>query len=35
MRWVEKYDEEGDIKRHNRQPIAGMFDALPFYKHHL
>jgi len=22
MRWVEKYDEEGAIKRHNRQPIA-------------
>ena len=22
MRWVEKYDEEGEIKRHNRQPIA-------------
>ena len=22
MRWVEKYDEEGAIKRHNRQPVA-------------
>jgi len=22
MRWVEKYDEEGEIKRHNRQPVA-------------
>ena len=22
MRWVEKYDEEGTIKRHNRQPVA-------------
>ena len=22
MRWVEKYDEEGEIKRHNREPIA-------------
>ena len=22
MRWVEKYDEEGTVKRHNRQPVA-------------
>jgi transposase len=22
MRWIEKYDKEGEIKRHNRQPIA-------------
>jgi transposase len=22
MRWVEKYDEEDEIKRHNRQPLA-------------
>ena len=22
MRWVEKYDEEGVVKRHNRQPVA-------------
>jgi len=22
MCWVEKYDEEGEIKRHNRQTIA-------------
>ena len=22
MRWVDKYDEEGAIKRHNRQPVA-------------
>jgi len=22
MRWVEKYDEEGAVKRHNRQPVA-------------
>ena len=22
MRWVKKYDEEGVIKRHNRQPVA-------------
>jgi len=22
MRWVEKYDEEGEIKRHNRNPTA-------------
>jgi hypothetical protein len=22
MRWIEKYDEEGAIKRHNRQPVA-------------
>jgi transposase len=22
MRWVEKYDEKGEIKRHNRQPVA-------------
>ena len=22
MSWVEKYDEEGAVKRHNRQPVA-------------
>ena len=22
MRWVEKYDEEGAVKRHNRPPVA-------------
>ena len=22
MRWVEKYDEKGEIKRHNRQSIV-------------
>jgi transposase-like protein len=22
MRWVEKYDEEGVVKRHNRKPVA-------------
>ena len=22
MRWVEKYGEEGAVKRHNRQPVA-------------
>lgn len=22
MRWVDKYNEEGEIKRHNRKPVA-------------
>ena len=22
MPWIEKYDEEGAIKRHNKQPVA-------------
>ena len=28
MRLVEKYDEEGTIKRHNRQPIRFLYKGL-------
>ena len=32
LRWVDKYNEEGEIKRHNRKPVAykGHKDQVKF-----